>query len=271
MRDDNVPTSSQWPSATTTTAVPARSRPTHHEEASLSWWLSVIACKIHAIKKYMQVIYRIFQAYIKLLFPRQRYNSENCDVHSAYGRGVCMLRIMRTAYNCTPTVNSKRQGRRKVTRSVAAIYRGRAAAEIFSSARSAENFWPIYIFHLRRNRSRSISLHWRACTNIMHLYCYCLTQHNNLLTSWLKKKIGPKSGAPWPPRPLRLRRPWESCILFAKVSCKRAPAHMLLAQFARVVRGLTHHLSRLFLASFRVCSGNICGWTAKFSSVCFCK
>ena len=28
----------------------------------------------------------------------------------------------------------------------------------------------------------------------MHLYCYCLTQHNNLLTSWLKKKIGPKSG-----------------------------------------------------------------------------
>jgi len=62
----------------------------------------------------MQAIYRIFQAYIKLLFPRQRYNSENCDVHSAYGRGVCMLRIvrmlriMRTANNCTPTVNSKR-------------------------------------------------------------------------------------------------------------------------------------------------------------------
>jgi len=23
---------------------------------------------------------------------------------------------------------------------------------------------------------------------MMHLYCYCLTQHNNLLTSWLKKK-----------------------------------------------------------------------------------
>lgn len=108
MLDDNVPTSSQWRSATTTTAVPARSRPTHHEEASLSWWLSVIACKIHAIKKYMQVIYRIFQAYIKLLFPRQRSNSENCDVHSAYGREVCMLRIMRTAYNCTPTANSKR-------------------------------------------------------------------------------------------------------------------------------------------------------------------
>ena len=56
-------------------------------------------------------------------------------------------------------------------------------------------FWPIYIFHLRRNSSHSISLHWRTCTNIMHLYCYCLTQHNNLLTSWLKKKIGPKSGA----------------------------------------------------------------------------
>lgn len=56
----------------------------------------------------MQVIYRIFQAYIKLLFPRQRSNSENCDVHSAYGREVCMLRIMRTAYNCTPTANSKR-------------------------------------------------------------------------------------------------------------------------------------------------------------------
>lgn len=108
MLDDNVPTSSQWRSATTTTAVPARSRPTHHEEASLSWWLSVIACKIHAIKKYMQVIYRIFQAYIKLLFPRQRSNSENCDVHSAYGRKVCMLRIMRTAYNCASTVNSKR-------------------------------------------------------------------------------------------------------------------------------------------------------------------
>lgn len=108
MLDDNVPTSSQWRSATTTTAVPARSRPTHHEEASLSWWLSVIACKINAIKKYMQVIYRIFQAYIKLLFPRQRSNSENCDVHSANGREVCMLRIMRTAYNCTPTANSKR-------------------------------------------------------------------------------------------------------------------------------------------------------------------
>jgi len=26
----------------------------------------------------------------------------------------------------------------------------------------------------------------------MHLYCYCLTQHNNLLTSWLKKKNWPK-------------------------------------------------------------------------------
>jgi len=26
---------------------------------------------------------------------------------------------------------------------------------------------------------------------MMHLYCYCLTQHNNLLTSWLKKKNWP--------------------------------------------------------------------------------
>jgi len=51
------------------------------------------------------------------------------------------------------------QGRRKVTRSGAAIYRGRAAAENFSSARSAENFLTYLYFSPTKNSSRSISLH----------------------------------------------------------------------------------------------------------------
>ena len=57
---------------------------------------------------------------------------------------------------------------------------------IFLPRVAQKNFWPIY-FSPTKNSSHSISLHWRTCTNIMHLYCYCLTQHNNLLTSWLKK------------------------------------------------------------------------------------
>ena len=63
-------------------------------------------------------------------------------------------------------------------------------------------FFDLSIFHLRRNSSHSISLRWRTCTNIMHLYCYCITQHNNLykktrelITRWLKKKLAQKSGA----------------------------------------------------------------------------
>ena len=52
------------------------------------------------------------------------------------------------------------QGRRKVPRSGAAIilYRGRAAADNFSSALSAKIFFDLSIFHLRRNSSHSISL-----------------------------------------------------------------------------------------------------------------
>ena len=39
-----------------------------------------------------------------------------------------------------------KQGRRKVPRSGATIYRGRAAAENFSSARSADKFFDLSIF-----------------------------------------------------------------------------------------------------------------------------
>ena len=46
------------------------------------------------------------------------------------------------------------------------------AARFFFFAHSAEKFWRIY-FSPTKNSSRSISLHWRTCTNIMHLYCYC--------------------------------------------------------------------------------------------------
>jgi len=38
------------------------------------------------------------------------------------------------------------------------------------AARSAEMF-DLSTFHLRRNNSCSISLHWRTCTKIMHQYC----------------------------------------------------------------------------------------------------
>ena len=42
--------------------------------------------------------------------------------------------------------NQKYQGRRKVPRSGAAIYRGRAAADNFSSVRSAKNFLTYQFF-----------------------------------------------------------------------------------------------------------------------------
>ena len=60
------------------------------------------------------------------------------DVVNFLAQGLRAQPEGQVAYKCNNILNA--QGRRKVPRSGAAIYRGRAAAENFSSAHSTENF-----------------------------------------------------------------------------------------------------------------------------------